>query len=204
MTSAAVTAREVVRNVTTWASRFSSRTLWAAGALLLGTVAGVGSAVVALNSVGLTAATKPGDWQEWNLSEESFTLPYALGHFLNAGRVPPTKASRQFIRRADDQGRALDGACTVEAQGTVPPARWWTLAAAASDGAIASDRHVLTAGQAILEANGKLIARISTSPAPGNWIVAPSRGAFVLVLTLHDPAVSVTLADMPSISQVGC
>ncbi len=199
-----MTPKDILSKVTAWGSRFSSRTLWAAGSLVFGIAAGVGSAVVALNTVGLTAANAPNDWQEWNLSDDSLTLPYALGHFLNAGHVPPTKASRQFIRRVDDKGLSLDTACVTEVSGAIPAARWWTLAAAAPDGSIVSDRSVLSAGQAVLEANGKLLARVAASPAPGNWIVAPARGSFTLVLTIHDPSGPIVPSGLPSIARGDC
>jgi hypothetical protein len=199
-----VTPKNILNTVRTWGSGFSSRTIWAAGSILFGIGAGVGSAIISLNTIGLTQADAPTEWQEWNLAEDSLTLPYALGHFLNSGQVPPTKASRQFVRRVDDKGQGLSASCVIELSGVVPVARWWTLSAAAADGSVASDRNVLSAGQAIFEANGKLVARISAAPSPGNWISAPSRGAVVLVLTLHDPTAAITATDLPTLTQGGC
>jgi hypothetical protein len=186
-----------------WFSRFSTRTLWAAGSLGAGVALGLGSAVYGLNSIGLSNAASPKDWQEWDLAEDSTTLPYALGHFLTAGQVPPSRASRQFIRSVDDQGSALSGACVATLQGALPQARWWTLAAAANNGAIGDEQGVLSAGEAVLEANGQLRAQVSATPVSGNWITPPARGAFVLVLTLHDSA-PITPAQLPTLTQGGC
>jgi hypothetical protein len=193
----------VVQGFARWLSGFSKRTLWAIGSLGFGLAAGLGSGVYALNTIGLTAAASPKDWQEWVLSDGSTTLPYALGHFLAAGQVPPSRASRQFIRRVDDSGAALSGSCAVTLQGALPPARWWTLAATASNGKVGESRGVLSAGEAVLEANGQLRAQVSASPAAGNWIVPPGNGSYILVLTVHDAA-SVSAATLPPISQGGC
>jgi hypothetical protein len=131
------------------------------------------------------------------------TLPYALGHFLALGQVPPTRTGRQFVRRTDDTGKALSASCIAVLTGVVPASRWWTLAAAAPDGEMDPARGVLSAGQAVLEANGQLIATVSDSPSPGNWLV-PSRSSYTLVLTLHDASGVVGGADLPTVTQTGC
>ncbi len=200
----AILVNRMMKPVLAWIAGFSRRTLWAVGSMLAGSIAGVASAVFALNSLGLSAGNTPNGWQEWNLAEHSATLPYALGHFLAAGQLPPAKSSRQFVRRVDDAGKGLAGDCATNIAGAMPVARWWTLSAAAGDGTAGQERGVLSAGQALLEANGQLRAVIATEPQPANWLAPPSGGSYMLVLTLHEPASAITAAALPGVTRSAC
>jgi hypothetical protein len=172
--------------------------------LIAGAGGGLATAVVALNSVGLSGNSDPANWQRWNLAEDSLSLPYALGHFLTAGQVPPTNASKQYVRRTDNTGKGLNASCTAVVAGVIPATRWWTLAATANNGTTTSKRGVLNAGQAVVDANGQLHVRIGREPMPGNWLVPPSNGAFMLVLTLHDPVTDIDIKLLPSVTLEGC
>ena len=194
---------KLLRTFITWSARFSRRTVWAVGCLVLGLAAGLASAVYALGNIGLIEARTQNGWSEWNLSEKSLTLPYALGHFLALGQVPPTRTGRQFIRKTDDAGKLLSSSCVAVLSGVVPAARWWTLAATAPDGTIQPERGVLAAGQAVLEANGRLVATVSDEPSPGNWLV-PARSTYMLVLTLHDTGEAGGTFDLPAVTQADC
>ncbi len=193
----------IFKSMTAWLARFSAGTLWAAGCLLIGGIAGVVSATVALNSIGLSDA-RLSSWRSWSLEDDSLARPYALGHFLAQGQLPPSNASQQFVRMVDDTGRGLGGTCVIVIKGTLPAARWWTIAATSVNGSIANPRSVLSAAHAMREANGQLIVHISRDPSPGNWLMPPGNGAYVISLTLHDPVADVDGKQLPSVVQEGC
>jgi hypothetical protein len=192
------------RGNVSWLSRFSQRTVWAVGSIIVGAAVGLASASYSLSQAGLGAPRTPNGWQEWNLAPESPLLPYALGHFLAAGQLPPSRSSRQFVRRTDDEGRKLNSSCPVLVSGPMPVVRWWTLAATANNGKAQDSGSYLDAGSAIRESTGKLIVTVAPLPQPGNWIAPATRGNFMLVLTLHDVAGEVTELDSLSISMGVC
>ncbi len=190
--------------ILTWVRGFSLRTVWAAGAVIVGVAAGVGSASYSLSVAGLNPPKQPHSWQEWNLDPDSSTLIYALGHFLAADQMPPSRTSQQFIRMTDRSGTLLKGECTVTVSGTLPKARWWTLEAATLNGKVKSRQSIIDAGMAVLEADQRLIAAIANEPRPGNWIASPSTGAYMLIFTLHDPAIGTTDDNLPDVKVETC
>jgi hypothetical protein len=172
--------------------------------LLGGVVIGLFSAFSALGSMGLKQVQNGNGWQEWRLGENERLLPYALGHFQAAGQVPPPKSSRFFVRSADENGSALYGDCVYVFSGQNIPARWWTISA--SNGSNPNVNAVLTAGQAVADADGQLIINISRHPEPGNWIAPPDSGAFVLNFVLSEPALPTdgSALPLPTLKKTGC
>ena len=172
--------------------------------MIAGVALGVGSASYSLSVAGLNPPKQPQGWQEWNLNPDSTTLLYALGHFLTADQMPPPRNSQQFVRITDHAGAALKGECPVTISGTLPKSRWWTLEAATLNGKVKSRKSILDAGMAVLESDQRLVANIATEPQPGNWIVPASNGAYMLILTLHDPAIDTKDTNLPDVIAGKC
>ncbi len=102
-------------------------------------------------------------------------------------------------------GVTLRGDCMTTLEGTIPPARWWTIAAVDKDGVAEGARSVLSASAAVLEADGHIIVHLSAEPQPGNWIAPASGGTYSLALTLHDPVLPLPAGEpLPRLTRVGC
>jgi hypothetical protein len=172
--------------------------------LLGGAVIGLFSAISALGGMGLRQVQNGNGWQEWRLGENERLLPYALGHFQSVGQVPPPKSSRFFVRSADENGNALYGDCVYVFSGQTIPARWWTISAI--NGSSQDASAVLTAGQAVTDADGQLIVNISRHPEPGNWIAPPDSGTFALRFVLSEPELPAdgSALPLPILKKKGC
>jgi hypothetical protein len=154
--------------------------------LVAGAVIGLGSAVAALDRFGLNAVPNNPGWQEWRASGEDRLQPYALGHFLIAGQVPTPSSAHYYVRTVDDAGNSLRGDCVFKVEGPITPARWWSLSAGHAD-SDAPDESVLSAGRAILEADGHLVATLAREPMPGNWLRPASSGTYSLIFVVSEP-----------------
>lgn len=148
-------------------------------------------------------AQKNGPWRIWPSGVMPDQSPYMLAHHVLGGALPPdTNQMAVFIAATDSNGNDLDGDCSYVVSGTLPPARWWSLAVA-DDAA-----SVLSSGNVITGADGAFSAHVSALATPGNWLKAPDGGGFELVLRFHgstglvkdDPA----RAALPAIRKGEC
>jgi hypothetical protein len=175
--------------------------------LTLGALAGVASALAAFDSIGSYQAEKGSPWHVWDVSTSDAAHPYALAHFLTAGRLPPeTGQMREFVAQRSSDGSVLDAACryVLTAAGPSLP-HWWSLLATSGRG-LRQDTAFLASDTAVAESDGRMRVTVSREPASGNWIEAPARGAFSLIFTAADPSTVSGRRTPPSftISQVGC
>jgi hypothetical protein len=168
--------------------------------ILVGLGFGVYTAMRALESAGLESVEGAAGWQEWRLSENDRSLPYALGHFLSSGQVPPAKDARYFVRQLDDDGKLLSSNCSFKIDGPEISSRWWTLRAGEDKAS------VISAGQAIISETGQLLATVSPHPAPGNWLLPSQESNFTLTYVINGPAKTKNDAPLvlPSVKKVGC
>lgn len=169
-------------------------------AILGGLGLGIITAVYALSSIGLRPVADSQGWQEWRLGKNDRALPYSLGHFLNAGQVPPPKAVRYYVRERDDDGNVLSSDCIFEISGPSIPARWWSLSVGEAEAS------VLSAGQAMLDSAGNLKAVVSRHPMPGNWITPLNSSSFTLTYIISEPLKQKNDASLilPHVKKVGC
>jgi hypothetical protein len=193
----------IISNILNWAGTFSRRTVWAVGAVGLGVAAGVVSAMYSLSVAGLLPPKEAQGWQEWDLDPDSLTLPYALGHFLAAQQMPPPRTAKQFIRKTDATGKSLRSDCIVTIAGEMPKSRWWTLGAATLNGKFNSKASIADTSTVVREGDNKVVINVSASPLPGNWLQPASNGAYMLILTLHDPSID-TGNNLPDVIAGGC
>jgi hypothetical protein len=147
--------------------------------LIVGLGLGLLSAQYIMEKVSVAAPIANSRWTEILINNRDLKSTYLAGHFLRRGQLPPLKGSRYFVRNVDDDGNSLRGDCLVTLEGNFPSARWWFVSASSG-----STRTSFDASQAIREANGETILSLSVAPAPGNWLVPPSGGAYELQLVL--------------------
>jgi hypothetical protein len=177
----------------------------ALGSLFLGAVLGIGSAYYAFSTAGISPVPEQPGWVQRSMVSTSSTLPYELGHYLVSGQLPPPKSVMDLWRETTADGAALRGDCMITFDGTIPPARWWTLAAVNKDGVADGPRSVLTASSAVFEADGRIVVHIAVDPRPGNWVAPVSGGTYSLALTLHDPVLPLPTGEpLPSLKREGC
>jgi hypothetical protein len=96
-------------------------------------------------------------------------------------------------------------------EGSLPPARFWTLSARdAGNAVIAIDgRAPALHSQALLRRpDNSVVTTVSRHPAPGNWLALAGAGPFSLVLTLYDTAIAssarIAEVELPRIVREGC
>jgi hypothetical protein len=113
-----------------------------------------------------------------------------------------------FIARRDASGEPLVRQCRYSIEGTIPPARIWTLYAADRDMAVISPARALNAQEVLFLPDNALRISVGAGAAPGNWLATSGTGPMALVLTLYDTpaAISTGVSDiqLPRIVKVGC
>jgi hypothetical protein len=169
--------------------------------VVAGLALGLASAVYSFDNLGLRSVANQNGWQEWRLAASDRFEPYAVGHFLSAGRVPTPSSAKFFVRSVDDDGNSLRGDCVFTVEGATVRSRWWSLSVE-SDGDSYTP-STLSAGKAFLEEDGRLIATVSHDPSPGNWIRPRTTGRFQIIYTISDAAPG-EVFDLPRVKKSGC
>lgn len=175
----------------------------------------------AVTGLGLTAAsvgrgTGAGTLRigPWLASPKAGTIdadPYARAVSARLGTLPIALADGlALLADSDSQGSAIDGRCTYLVSGTMPPARYWTLAATGPDFrplVHESVRQVFTSYEIVRHGDRPLDILLAPEARAGNWL--PSGGVPVLrlVLRLYDTPIATTISSgtvLPTITRVSC
>ncbi len=175
--------------------------------LLGGFLAGLGSAIAAIELYS-SAPIEPGSpWHSWDISASNRARPYALDHFLMAGRFPPAAGQmREFAAEAASDGGTLTGVCSYFLVAKTAPSLWWTMGIFASGSTGLAPNAVITADTAVVESDGSLRLAVSRLPVSGNWIRPPSTAEFTLLYTISEPSSNLSREPLPlfTIEQSGC
>ena len=175
--------------------------------LAAGALAGLASAVATIELYSATPVEPASPWQSWDVSPGSKIRPYALDHYLMAGRFPPAAGQmREFAAQKASDGGALNGACNYVLAAKAAPPLWWTLAAFSGSSSNAVSNTVITADTAVIESDGSIRLAVSRSPVSGNWIKPPSASSFTLLYTIAEPSSSLSREPLPmfAIERSGC
>ncbi|MDQ0454302.1 DUF1214 domain-containing protein [Rhizobium paknamense] len=175
---------------------------------------GIQSALLALDATVGFGEIKIGSWRAFPEAQTSSADPYARAHRAKAGRLLMGSAEGlTFIASSDDSGERLSGLCRYRLDGSLPPARAWTLYAAGLDGTPLAVPDTLPGALnsviTLKQQDGGLTVEIGSQAAPGNWLaLPPGNGPFLITVTLLDtPAAGNSgLVDvaMPKIEKIGC
>ena len=173
---------------------------------------GFGASYYALTDGRLFAAVRVGPWAAWPDVGQPAPDPYTRAYLARSGSLQLGYAEGiQFTAFTDDSGDPLDAHCSYRVTGFVPGASFWTLVATDLRGvsiAASPNLPALHSERVARTGEGALVATISASLAPGNWLEIEGDGAFKLLLTLYDAVVfsggNTTIEDMPSIEKVAC
>jgi hypothetical protein len=121
----------------------------------------------------------------------------------------------RFSREADlALGRAegLVFTARYRIEGTLPPARFWTLSARDANNAVirldGGRAPALHSRTLLREPDNSIVTTVSRHVAPGNWLAVQGSGPFTLVLALYDTAISssarIAEVELPAIVREGC
>jgi hypothetical protein len=175
--------------------------------LVAGALLGLGSAVAAIELYSATPVDPASPWVSWDVSPTSKIRPYALDHYLMAGRFPPAAGQmREFAAQRTDDGAVLSGACSYVLVAKIAPPIWWTLAAFSGNSPSKAANAVITADTAVAESDGSIHLAISQTPVSGNWIKPPPVSGFTLLYTIAEPSSNLARAALPvfAIERNGC
>lgn len=139
--------------------------------------------------------------------------PYSKARVARDGLLVLGRAEGlAFVAQHDSTGETLRRECRYMVEGTIPPARLWTLYAIdARRVAIAAASHmpgVVNSYGVLFLPDNSLAITVGNLPAPGNWLATGGSGPMALVLTLYDTPIagSTGMADieLPQVLKVGC
>lgn len=139
--------------------------------------------------------------------------PYSQARTAREGILTLGRAEGiSFIAQQDTSGDRLRQNCSYRIEGSMPPARFWTLYAA--DEALSalhaqSRRPFALHSYEILRGPENTVSiSVGQHPAPGNWLMVRGAGSMLLVLTLYDTSIasSTGIADveLPRVMKAAC
>jgi hypothetical protein len=166
--------------------------------LTAGVLAGMASAVSAIELYGATPVAPDSIWQIWDVSAGGSPQPYSLAHYLIAGRFPPAAGQmREFSAQRATDGSFITAVCDYVLTAKPAPGGWWSMAAYASGRAAPPANALITSDTAIAENDGSVRLVVSRYPASGNWVRPPVAGNFTLLYTVAESSPSLSHAEIP-------
>jgi hypothetical protein len=158
-------------------------------------------------------AVRTGAWTSWPRDGHADIDPYGRARLTQSGEMPLGAAEGlSFFAKTDDEGREFAPSCDYVIGGTVPRARFWTLALLSPDGfpiANMSERYGFTSSEILRGSDGSFSIIIAPQARPGNWLPVGQTQSYVLVLRLYDTeldtgATALAPKDLPSIRKAAC
>jgi len=184
-------------------------------ALTLAIAIGGGAASVwyVLNLQNGIGAVTIGDWTAFPDLGTPDTDPYSKARVAREGILTLGRAEGlAFVAEHDSAGAELRRGCSYAVEGTVPPARFWTIYAADDKMNVITGQKerapALHSYELLRQQDNSVSISVGRHPAPGNWLAVEGSGKMFLVLTLYDTTIasSTGVADLqlPRITKAGC
>lgn len=158
-------------------------------------------------------AVKIGEWTAYPEIGTPNADPYSKARVAREGVLALGRAEGlSFVAAQDSNGAGLQRGCSYTIDGTVPPARFWTLYATdEAMSVIDGPEHralALQSYEMLRLPDNSVTISIGRRPAPGNWLAVDGSGKMFFVLTLYDTTIasSTGVADvkLPRITKAGC
>ena len=174
---------------------------------------GAGSVWLALDRDLRFGAVTIGAWTAYPDRGTPQADPYSKARFARETDLALGYAEGlTFTARRDAGGELLVPGCRYVVEGSLPPARFWTLHARDARGRIVDpdgERTPALHSFALLrEADNTVSINVSSHPSPGNWLAVGGSASFVLVLTLYDTAIASSArigeVELPQLLRDGC
>lgn len=174
---------------------------------------GAGSVWLALERDFEFGTVAIGNWTAYPKRGTPAADPYSKARFSREADLALGHAEGLvFTATRDASGAPLRLECDYRVEGSLPPARFWTLSARTAQ------RHLVAADGARVPAlhsyalmrqqDNTVTTTISRNPVPGNWLAVTGNGEFALVLTLYDTAVAssarIAEVELPQVLREGC
>lgn len=175
--------------------------------------AGAGSVWLALDGDFEFDTVEIGNWTAYPQRGTQQADPYSKARFSREADLALGHAEGLvFIATRDDAGEPLRLECDYRIEGSLPPARFWTLYARDADGQLIApegNRAAALHSYAMLrQTDDTVSAVVSRMPSPGNWLAVRGSGEFRLILTLYDTAVAssarVAEVELPPVRREAC
>lgn len=182
-------------------------------ALALGAALGLASAWMAVRGGLAFGAARAGPWVAYPHRGGLDRDPYAAAALARTGETPFDVAEGVAFRAtADSSGAPLHGGCAYRLSGTVPPARFWTLAVTDAKGRLVANpaaRHGFTSAELVRAETGGFEIMLAPQARPGMWLPTSGLGKLTLSLRLYDSSASAAAgalkaADLPRIERLDC
>jgi hypothetical protein len=183
-----------------------------AGAVVLGLVVGVGSAVWVLSKGELLGDFEQDHWAGNDRAGSVAADPYTRGIVASIGLLALNKTETIYFHRYEDEhGEQLREGCVYELHGSSLPARWWSLTIYAADEYLpvnGTRAFSIDATQVVREGDAWTLRIGPEREGASNWISNASAGEFSLALRMYNPE-AVALDDpaqveFPSVTTVSC
>jgi hypothetical protein len=164
-------------------------------ALVLGSVIGVGSAILAYDGIAGMRSVYNGPWQT-NLavgSEEA--SPYLRASVAVHGLLALNQSETIYYHAyGDESGKVFDGNNVYRIEGKAPDARWWSITLYGADDFLIPNelnRYSYSGNSVAYDKDGKFTIYLSKTRKPGDWLPLGDHNRFSLSLRLYNPGESV-------------
>lgn len=180
--------------------------------ILIALIVGFGLTYLALVDGRFVGAYHLTPWTAWPQAGTPDPDPYTKA-FVARNNALPLGSSEgiEFIATRDSSGQLLQRNCSYRLSGNMPVASFWTLRAAAVDGAgITPPGAVqnIQSNRLTRKDNGEPAIFIGPKLSAENWLEIEGEGAFDVILTLYDASVFAGFGDsvdeLPQIISEGC
>lgn len=181
--------------------------------LTIAVAGGAGSVWLALDADFSADTVATGPWRAHPLRGTADADPYSRARFSRqADLALGIGEGLLFAAAEDSDGQRLRTACRYRLEGQMPPARFWTLHARDSEGAVIARQGArapaIHSFAVLREEDNSVRVAISKVPAPGNWLALGGDGGFALTMIFYDTALAssalVAEIDLPRILREGC
>ncbi len=175
--------------------------------LLCGIFAGWASAYYFIEAFGSTVIAGKQQWRKWDVSAGKVSNPYALAHFLLAGKIPPAQSLFNIYSSGhDNEGNILQADCTYAVSVLDFNVRWWSLSLTPSNASDPTATPVISSDEIVRGGDGSMIISVAKHPIPGNWVRPATNGALEIQLLLSNDGQLTTTGTpiLPSVQRVSC
>lgn len=180
-------------------------------ALGIGAVTGLGLTAASVGRGTGAGTLRIGPWLTSPKAGTTEADPYSRAIAARLGTLPIALADGlALFADVDGAGETIDGRCTYLVSGSVPPARYWTLAATGTDFrplVHESVRQAFTSYEIVRQGDRPLDIVLAPEARAGNWLPSGGAPAVRLVLRLYDTPVATTISSgtvLPTITRASC
>ena len=174
---------------------------------------GAGTVSYALNARSGVGAVNISGWTAFPDMGTPEADPYSKARVAREGVLTLGRAEGlAFTAQRDSNGDGLRVECSYVVEGTIPPARFWTLYPSRPGDAPIQPRNIrpvaLHSYEVLRLPDNSVSISVGPKPTPGNWLALHGSGPMTLNLTLYDTPIAsstgLTGVELPQILKVGC